>query len=60
MCTEKCFELTQAAATRPSGSTVTRRTALSGGAAVAASAARGGTAQAGGRAAWRPSCDPRS
>jgi kynurenine formamidase len=59
MCTEKCFELTQAAAAagraaapaaRHTGSTLTRRTALLGGAAVAASAALGGTAQAGGRA----------
>jgi kynurenine formamidase len=60
MCTEKCFELTQAAATaagraaepaaRRAGSTVTRRAALLGGAAVAASAAVGGTAQAGERA----------
>lgn len=49
MCTEKCFELTQAAAGR-AGSTVTRRAALLGGAAVAASAALGGTAQAGERA----------
>jgi kynurenine formamidase len=60
MCTEKCVELTQAAATaagraaepaaRRAGSTVTRRAALLGGAAVAASAAVGGTAQAGERA----------
>jgi Putative cyclase len=49
MCTEKCFELTHAAAGR-AGSTVTRRAALLGGAAVAASAALGGTAQAGERA----------
>jgi kynurenine formamidase len=49
MCTEKCLELTQAAAGR-AGSTVTRRAALLGGAAVAASAALGGTAQAGERA----------
>jgi kynurenine formamidase len=41
MCTEKCFELTQAA-----GSGLTRRAALLGGAAVAASAVLGGTAQA--------------
>jgi kynurenine formamidase len=44
MCTEKCFELTQ-----PTRSGVTRRAALLGGAAVAASAALGGTAQAGER-----------
>jgi kynurenine formamidase len=59
MCTEKCFELTKAAAAagraaepaaRHTGSAVTRRTALLGGAAVAASAALGGTAQAGERA----------
>jgi kynurenine formamidase len=42
MCTEKCFELTQAA-----GPGLTRRAALVGGAAVAASAVLGGTAQAG-------------
>jgi kynurenine formamidase len=57
MCTEKCFGLTQVAATtagrasepaaRHAGSSVTRRAALVGGAAVAASAALGGTAQAG-------------
>jgi kynurenine formamidase len=51
MCTEKCFELTQAAATaaRPG---LTRRAALLGGAAVAASAATavlGGPAEAGER-----------
>jgi kynurenine formamidase len=60
MCTEKCFGLTQVAATtggrasQPAaghaGSSVTRRAALFGGAAVAASAALGGTAQAGERA----------
>jgi kynurenine formamidase len=53
MCTEKCFELTPAAATaaRPG---LTRRAALLGGAAVAASAATaalGGPAQAGERGA---------
>lgn len=51
MCTEKCFELTQAAATT-ARSGVTRRAALLGGAAVAASAATaalGGPAQAGER-----------
>jgi putative cyclase len=42
MCTEKCLEL-------PRGSTVSRRTAMVGAAAVAASAALGGTAQAGER-----------
>ena len=41
MCTEKCFELKQ------TGSSVTRRAALVGGAAVAASAVMGGTASAG-------------
>ena len=60
MCTEKCFGLTQVAATSAgrgsepatghAGSSVTRRAALLGGAAVAASAALGGTAQAGERA----------
>ena len=60
MCTEKCFGLTQVAATSAgrgsapatghTGSSVTRRAALVGGAAVAASAALGGTAQAGERA----------
>ena len=60
MCTEKCFGLTQVAATtaarasepaaRHAGSRVTRRAALLGGAAAAASAALGGTAQAGERA----------
>jgi kynurenine formamidase len=44
MCTEKCFGLTQAAATG-----LSRRAALVGGAAVAASAVLGGTAQAGER-----------
>jgi kynurenine formamidase len=44
MCTEKCFELTQ-----PAGKALSRRAALVGGAAVAASAALGGTAQAGER-----------
>jgi kynurenine formamidase len=43
MCTEKCFELKQ------TGSSVTRRAALVGGAAVAASAVMGGTASAGER-----------
>jgi kynurenine formamidase len=42
MCTEKCLELAR-------GSRVTRRTAMVGAAAVAASAALGGTAQAGER-----------
>jgi hypothetical protein len=45
MCTEKCFGMT-----RPAGASVTRRAALLGGAAVAASAALGGTAEAGQRA----------
>jgi kynurenine formamidase len=45
MCTEKCFELTRATATTG----VTRRVALLGGAAVAASAALGSPAQAGER-----------
>ena len=59
MCTEKCFELTQAAAAaagrapgpaaRHAGSGLTRRAALVGGAAVAASAALGAPAQAGER-----------
>jgi kynurenine formamidase len=59
MCTEKCFELTRAAATtaggasepadRHAGSSVSRRVALVGGAAVAASAALQGTARAGER-----------
>ena len=44
MCTEKCFEL------KGTGSSVTRRAALVGSAAVAASAALAGTAQAGERA----------
>jgi kynurenine formamidase len=43
MCTEKCFEL------KGTGSSVTRRAALVGGAAVAASAVMGGTASAGER-----------
>ena len=43
MCTEKCLELAR-------GSKVSRRTAMVGAAAVAASAALGGTAQAGERA----------
>ena len=42
MCTEKCLELAR-------GSKVSRRTAMVGAAAVAASAALGGTAQAGER-----------
>jgi kynurenine formamidase len=42
MCTEKCLELAR-------GSKVSRRTAMAGAAAVAASAALGGTAQAGER-----------
>jgi kynurenine formamidase len=46
MCTEKCFELTQGAGRR-AGATVSRRAALVGGAAMAASAALGGVAQAG-------------
>jgi kynurenine formamidase len=64
MCTEKCFGLTQAAAAtagrssepaaRHPGSSVTRRAALVGGAALAASATLGGTAQAGERAPARP------
>jgi kynurenine formamidase len=59
MCTEKCLELTQVAATtagrasrpatRHTGSGLSRRAALVGGAAVAASAALAGTAQAGER-----------
>jgi kynurenine formamidase len=43
MCTEKCFEL------KETSSSVTRRAALVGGAAVAASAVMGGTASAGER-----------
>jgi kynurenine formamidase len=43
MCTEKCFEL------KRTGSNVTRRAALVGGAAAAASAVMGGTASAGER-----------
>ena len=43
MCTEQCFELKQ------TGSSVSRRAALVGGAAVAASAVMGGTASAGER-----------
>jgi kynurenine formamidase len=64
MCTEKCFGLTQVAATtaarasqpaaRHAGAGLTRRAALFGGAAVAASAALGGTAQAGERAPALP------
>jgi kynurenine formamidase len=46
MCTEKCFELTQ----KTAGSGLTRRAALVGGAAVAATAVLGGPAQAGERA----------
>ena len=49
MCTEKCFELTQ----RPS-SNVSRRVALVGGAAAVATAALGGTAEAGERGAGFP------
>ena len=49
MCTEKCFELTQ----RPSSS-VSRRAALAGGAAMVATAALGGTAEAGERRAGFP------
>jgi kynurenine formamidase len=64
MCTEKCFGLTQQAATtagpasevaaRDAGPSVTRRGALFGGAAVAASTVLGGTAQAGERAPALP------
>jgi kynurenine formamidase len=64
MCTEKCFGLAQLAATpagraseqaaRHAGPSLTRRGALFGGAAVAASAALGGTAQAGERAPALP------
>jgi kynurenine formamidase len=64
MCTEKCLELTQVAATtaaraaqpaaRHAGAGLTRRAALFGGAAVAASATLGGTAQAGERAPALP------
>ena len=64
MCTEKCFGLAQLAATpagraseqaaRHAGPSLTRRGALFGGAAVAASAALGGTAQAGERAPVLP------
>jgi kynurenine formamidase len=64
MCTEKCFELTPAAATtaepasapaaRRVESSLTRRAALLGGAAVAASTALGGTASAGEREPARP------
>jgi hypothetical protein len=64
MCTEKCFGLAQLAATpagrapepagRHAGPSLTRRGALFGGAAVAASAALGGTAQAGERAPGLP------
>jgi kynurenine formamidase len=60
MCTEKCFEPTRVAAAttggapepaaRHAGASLTRRGALLGGAAVAASAALAGTAQAGERA----------
>ena len=50
MCTEKCLELTQGAAAAPqAGSRVSRRVALVGGAAMAATAAIGGTAEAGER-----------
>jgi hypothetical protein len=49
MCTEKCFELTQPPAARRAGSGVSRRAALVGGVAVAASAALQSTAQAGER-----------
>jgi kynurenine formamidase len=48
MCTEKCFELTQGSGRR-AGAGVSRRAALVGGAAMAASAALGGVAQAGER-----------
>jgi kynurenine formamidase len=48
MCTEKCLEPTQAATTS-AGPGLTRRVALLGGAAVAASAALGGPARAGER-----------
>jgi kynurenine formamidase len=51
MCTEKCFEPTQAVAAGRAGPGLSRRAALVGGAAVAASAALGGTAQAGERPA---------
>ena len=55
MCTEKCFELTKgAAAARRPGSGVSRRVALVGGAAMAATAALGGVAEAGERGAWLP------
>jgi kynurenine formamidase len=50
MCTEKCFELTQPPAARRAGAGVSRRAALVGGVAVAASAALQSTAQAGERA----------
>ena len=60
MCTEKCFGLTQVAATtagraseptaRRAGPSVTRRAALFGSAAAATTAVLGGTAQAGERA----------
>ena len=52
MCTEKCFELTRQATTTGgrAGSSLSRRAALVGGAAVAATAALGGPAQAGERA----------
>ena len=42
MCTEKCFELTQPSAARRAGSGVSRRVALVGGAAVAATEVRQG------------------
>jgi kynurenine formamidase len=49
MCTEKCLELTREAAAQRAGSRVSRRAAMVGGAAMAASAALGGVAQAGER-----------
>ena len=55
MCTEKCFELTRGeVAARPAGSGVSRRVALVGGAAMAATAALGGVAEAGERGARLP------
>ncbi|HEU4899520.1 MAG TPA: cyclase family protein [Actinomycetota bacterium] len=49
MCTEKCGELTRGAAAQRAGSRVSRRAALVGGAAVAATAALEGVAEAGER-----------